>query len=50
MANIDDYLVASYRCNGKGNSDADRDVLKDLSGNGHDLQLKNFAWAEGSGY
>lgn len=50
MANIDDYLVASYRCNGKGNSDADRDVLKDLTGNGHDLQLKNFAWAEGSGY
>lgn len=30
MANIDDYLVASYRCNGKGNSDADRDVLMEL--------------------
>lgn len=50
MANIDDYLVASYRCNGKGNSDADRDVLKDLTGNGHDLQLKNFAFSGSSGY
>lgn len=50
MANIDDYLVASYRCNGKGNSDADRDVLKDLSGNGHDIVLKNFGFTLGSGY
>ena len=24
-------------------------VWKDLTGNGHDLQLKNFAWKEGSG-
>lgn len=42
--------IASYRTAGKTNEDADRAVLKDLTGNGHDLQLKNFAWAEGSGY
>lgn len=42
--------IASYRAAGKTNEDADRAVLKDLTGNGHDLQLKNFAWAEGSGY
>lgn len=50
MANIDDYLVASYRCNGKTNDDVDRGVLKDLSGNGHDIVLKNFGFALGSGY
>lgn len=50
MANINDYLVASYRCNGKGNSDADRDVLKDLSGNGHDIKLHNFSFNKWSGY
>lgn len=42
--------IASYRAAGETNEDADRAVLKDLTGNGHDLQLKNFAWAEGSGY
>ena len=50
MANIDDYLVASYRCNGKGNSDADRDVLKDLSGNGYDIKLHGFFFDKWSGY
>ena len=32
------------------NEDADRAVLKDLTGNGHDLQLKNFAFSGSSGY
>ena len=50
MANIDDYLVASYRCNGKGNSDADKDMLKDLSGNGYDIKLHGFSFDKWSGY
>lgn len=42
--------IASYRAAGKTNDDADRAVLKDLTGNGHDLQLKNFAFSGSSGY
>ena len=42
--------VASYRCYDKTNDDEDGDVLKDLSGNGHDIQLYNFAFSGGSGY
>lgn len=43
-------LVASYRCYDKTNDDEDRDVLKDLTGNGHDIQLYNFAFSGESGY
>lgn len=35
---------------GKTNDDPDRAVLKDLSGNGNDMRLLNFGFAEGSGY
>ncbi|RGC86497.1 hypothetical protein DW640_01985 [Bacteroides sp. AM23-12] len=35
---------------GKSNDDPDRTVLKDLSGNGNDMRLLNFGFAEGSGY
>lgn len=35
---------------GKTNDDPDRAVLKDLSGNGNDMHLLNFGFAEGSGY
>ena len=35
---------------GKTNDDTDRAVLKDLSGNGNDMHLLNFGFAEGSGY
>lgn len=42
--------IASYRTAGKTNQDADRDVLKDLTGHGYDIQLKNFGFAFGSGY
>lgn len=35
---------------GKTNDDTDRAVLKDLSGNGNDMRLLNFGFAEGSGY
>lgn len=42
--------IASYRAYDKTNDDTDRAVLKDLTGNGHDIQLYNFAFAESSGY
>lgn len=42
--------IASYRAYDKTNDDEDRSVLTDLTGNGHDIQLYNFAFAEGSGY
>lgn len=35
---------------GKSNDDPDRTVLKDLSGNGNDMRLLNFGFAENSGY
>lgn len=35
---------------GKSNDDPDRAILKDLSGNGNDMRLLNFGFAEGSGY
>ena len=42
--------IASYRAYDKTNDDEDRSVLTDLTGNGHDIQLYNFAFAENSGY
>ena len=42
--------IASYRTVGKTNEDTDRTTLKDLSGNGHDIVLKNFGFTLGSGY
>ncbi|MDM8232331.1 hypothetical protein QUW56_02815 [Phocaeicola barnesiae] len=42
--------IASYRAYDKANDDEDRAVLKDLTGNGHDIQLYNFAFDNGSGY
>ena len=47
---IKQNLIASYRTYDKTNEDEDRDILKDLSGNGHDIQLHNFAFSKGSGY
>lgn len=35
---------------GKTNDDPDRAVLKDLSGNGNDMRLLNFGFAENDGY
>ena len=43
-------LVASYRCYDKTNEDEDRAILKDLTGNGHDITLNNFAFGGMSGY
>lgn len=42
--------IASYRCYDKTNDDSDRDVLTDLTGNGHDITLHNFAFDGASGY
>lgn len=35
---------------GKTNEDADRDTIANITGNGNDLILQNFGFAEGSGY
>lgn len=44
-------LIAAWSAKGKSNDDADRAVLRDLTGNGHDITLKGFAFnTEGSGY
>lgn len=43
-------MVARYSALGLTNEQmAENPVWKDLTGNGHDLQMKNFAWKEGSG-
>lgn len=47
---LQNHIIADYECYDKTNEDEDRDVLKDLSGNGNDIQLYNFGFAEGSGY
>lgn len=43
-------LIAAWSAAGKSNDDADRNVLRDLTGNGHDLTLNNFAFSKMSGY
>lgn len=53
--NNDDFpsipgITARYSALGLTNEQmAENPVWKDLTGNGHDLQMKNFAWKEGSG-
>lgn len=43
-------IIARYSALGLTNEQmAENPVWKDLTGNGHDLQMKNFAWKEGSG-
>lgn len=42
--------VAEWQTYGKTNTDEDRDVLKDLSGGGHDITLYNLDYTEQSGY
>ena len=43
-------LIAAWSASGKSNEDEDRDVLRDLTGNGHDIALKGFAFSGMSGY
>jgi len=35
---------------GKTNEDSNRDIIANVTGNGNDLKLTNFGFAEGSGY
>lgn len=44
------HLIAAYSAKGKSNSDEDKNILKDLTGNGHDITLHNFAFSGMSGY
>lgn len=43
-------LIAAWSAAGKTNDDEDRAILKDLTGNGHDITLNGFAFSEMSGY
>lgn len=43
-------LIAAWSSKGKTNDDEDREILKDLTGNGHDITLNGFAFSEMSGY
>lgn len=43
-------LIAAWSAAGKTNEDEDRAILKDLTGNGHDITLNGFAFSGMSGY
>jgi hypothetical protein len=43
-------LIAAWPAKGKTNDDADKAILKDLTGNGHDITLNGFSFSEMSGY
>jgi hypothetical protein len=43
-------LIAAWSAKGKTNDDKDRAILKDLTGNGHDITLNRFAFSKMSGY
>lgn len=43
-------LIADYEAYDKTNEDDSRAVLEDLTDNGHDINLYNFGFTEGSGY
>ena len=43
-------LIAAWSATGKTNDDEDGAILKDLTGNGHDITLNGFAFSEMSGY
>lgn len=43
-------LIAAWSTKGKTNDDEDRAILKDLTGNGHDITLNGFAFSRMSGY
>lgn len=59
LTKIKDYFVKTYpwlfpdqawTVTGKTNEDEDRATIANITGNGNDLVLSNFAFAEGSGY
>lgn len=43
-------LIGQYKPYLNSNDSPTRDILKDYSGQGHDIQLYNFGWVEESGY
>lgn len=43
-------LIAAWSAEGKSNTDSDRGILKDLTGNGYDLTLHNFKFDGNDGY
>lgn len=43
-------LLAGFDCLNGNNTDEDKEILKDQSGNGNNIQLKNFAFTADSGY
>ena len=51
-SNVINYpgLIAAWSAKGKTNDDKDRAILKDLTGNGHDITLNGFSFSEMSGY
>lgn len=50
----DDFDPSSFdqawTVTGKTNEDSNRDIIANVTGNGNDLKLTNFGFAEGSGY
>lgn len=59
LTKIKDYFVKTYpwlfpdqawTVTGKTNEDEDRTTIANITGNGNDLVLSNFGFAEGSGY
>lgn len=59
LTKIKDYFVKTYpwlfpnqawTVTGKANEDTDRATITNITGNGNDLVLSNFGFAEGSGY
>lgn len=47
---IKDGLIGYYTGRGRSNTDENKNILPDLSGNGNDLENKNFAYTGDSGY
>lgn len=47
---IKDGLIGYYTGRGRSNTDENKNILPDLSGNGNDLENKNFAYTPESGY
>ena len=47
---IREGLIGYYTGRGRSNTDENKNILPDLSGNGNDLENKNFAYTPESGY
>lgn len=47
---IREGLIGYYTGRGRSNTDENKNILPDLSGNGNDLENKNFAYTPEPGY